>query len=176
MSWRDHGQFVRSLLGVETQHVVGFAPLCALGKAPTRHMGTEDPAGGACCEACFHGLGSVFSEGSGVLLEAGSLLTAALPLWVWEQRGAASHKGSFLLGERLRALRWTSLKELLCCRPPAATGGKRDLGSDFPGGQQPASQNPTCDYEWRSPDNLSLPGDQQLILSIVWKPVFGWDA
>ena len=63
-------------------------------------------------------------RGSGVLLEAGSLLTAALPLWVWEQRGSASHKGSFLLGERLRALRWTSLKELLPCRPPAATGGK----------------------------------------------------
>ena len=27
-------------------HVIGFAPLCALRKAPTRHTGTEDPAGG----------------------------------------------------------------------------------------------------------------------------------
>ena len=43
-------------------HVIGFAPLCALRKAPTRHTGTEDPAGGACCEACFHGLGSVSSQ------------------------------------------------------------------------------------------------------------------
>lgn len=104
--------------------VVGFAPLCALGKAPTRHTGTEDPAGGPAVEPVSMVSVLCLLRGSGVLLEAGSLLTAALSLWVWEQRGAASHKGSFLSGERLRALRWTSLQELLPCRPPAATGGK----------------------------------------------------
>ena len=123
-------------------HVVGSVPLCALGKAPTRHTATEDPAGGPAVEPLPMVSVLCLLRGSGVLLEADSFFTAALPLWVWEQRGAASHRGSFLSGERLRALRWTSPKELLPCRPSAAIGGKRSLGfwlSRGTAGSQPES-------------------------------------
>ena len=77
---------------------MGSAPLCALGKAPTGHTPLKTVPGGPALEAYFHSLGSTFLlttyqkvgeeeskcllRGSGGLFEAGSLLTAALPLWV----------------------------------------------------------------------------------------------
>ena len=123
---------------------MGSAPLCALGKAPTGHTPLKTVPGGPALEAYFHSLGPTFLlttyqkvgeeeskcllRGSGGLFEAGSLLTAALPLWVWEQRCAAEtelpSRACSSGEERLTALRWATPKELLPCKPAAAPGGK----------------------------------------------------
>lgn len=98
------------------------------------------------------------------------MLAVALLLWVWGQRGWGCVRGSrglFLRGgEGLTALRWAMPKELLPCKPAAATGGRGAAG--FWVQRTPARVPPG--------DSLFLPGDQQLILPMVWELLFGKDA
>lgn len=66
-------------------------------------------------------------------------------------------------------LKWAALRELSPWKPAAATVEKQ------------AGGGLTCPPMFRllevsgwAADSLSLPRDQQLILSIVWELLFGW--
>ena len=52
----------------------------------------------------------------------------------------------------------------------------RVWGSDFPRCSGQPARVPPVAVSGGAADNLSLPGDQQHILSIVWELVFGWNA
>lgn len=74
-------------------------------------------------------------------------------------------------GEKLTELKWAALRELSPWKPAAATGGKQAGGSL------------TCRLVFRplevsgwAADSLSVPRNQQLILSIVWELSFGWNV
>lgn len=74
-------------------------------------------------------------------------------------------------GERLTELKWAVLRELSPWKPAAATGGKQAGG----GLTSQLVFRPLEVSGWAA-DSLSFPRDQQLILSIVWELLFGWDV